>query len=45
MCWVGLPRSLRFECKAGWRLCTICADLLMETKSGMFLVPLARGYV
>ena len=43
MCWVGLPRSLRFECRAGWRLRTLCADLLVEAKNGVFLGPLARG--
>jgi len=45
MFWVGIPRSLWLECRARWRLRTISADLLMETKSGMFLGPLVRGYV
>jgi len=45
MSWVGLPHSLRFECRVGWWLRTIRADLIMETKSGMFLGPLARDYV
>ena len=44
MCWVGLPRSLWFECRAGWQLRTICADPLKETKSGTFLGPMPRGY-
>ena len=42
---VRLPRSLWFECRAGWSLRTTCADLLKETKSGMFLGPMATRYI